>query len=616
MTIPKLLRRKTFYIGLVAILIIGGAIVRARSKGTAITYETATAERRDLVQTVEATGEMKPADRIDLSFKNSGTVRAMNVKIGDKVTAGQLLAELKNDTLVFALRNAQASLAIAAANLNARLAGETPQSIHVAETQVQQAQAAYDKAVSDLEGAKRTTENSIAVSELAVQTAKNNLDNQDAIASQTVQNSYDSARTTLATALGPLQSSLTDGDQIIGVDNTTANSSYASNLGILDSSTVFQAKNAYLVAKTSKQKADQAVNMLTLSSSKDTIVAAGDALLAAVTDAQTYLSEVQKVLGATLPAPGLTAADLTAKKSAIDADRSSLSSQRSAVLAALQGVKNSELTRTQTIAGLKDAHSTAQTNLQSVKADATTKVRSAETVVASQKAALDGAKASLDLKKAGPRAVDVASLRASVQQAQVSVSKAQSDLQDIQITAPVDGTIADILPSLGEQMAPNVTAIKMVGIGSYDIEAQIPEADIAKIHVGQSASVTLDSFGDEVKFNGTVTAEEPDQTKIQDAVYYKIRVQIDPAGHDVKPGMTANVTITTDEQKNVIVIPLRAIRTDDAGVKHIRILNAGVPRDQIVEIGLKGDEGRVEITKGVSEGEQIIVSDTSNTTKP
>ncbi len=611
MTFPKFLKRKSTYIILIIILIVGGLVLRSRAKSGQPTYETQAVTRLDLKQTVEVTGDIKPADRIGLSFKNSGTIHSIKVQTGDKVKAGDILADLQADDVTFAARNAAAAYSIAEANLNARLAGETSQSIKVSEASVEQAQAAYDKAASDLDSIKQTTANSVNVSQLAVQTAQNDLNNQDAIVTQNIQNAYASTRTAFNAALGPLQSGLTDGDQITAVDNTSANALYLNQLGFLDSSTMPRAKNSYLIAKTSKIAAEQAVRALTPSSSKEDIQAAGDKLVQALRDMQTYLTDVQKVLSATLTSATFSATDLNSKNASINADLASISTQNTTVLTATQSLTNTELTRTQTIAKLQDAYTTAQTNLKTAQTNATTQVNDAQSVLAVQKAALDSAKASLDLKKAPPRNVDVQNLRAAVEQAQVNLDKANNDLKNIQIIAPVDGTIGNVIPSVGELAQPGIAAINLVGTNQYDIEALVPEADIAKVMVGQTATITLDAFGDDQPFTGAVTAEDPDLTKVQDAVYYKVRVQIDPGGKDIKPGMTANVTIKTGEAKNALVIPLRAVRTRSSdNAKTIRVMVNNQPQEKVIEIGLHGDEGQIEVTSGLSENETVIVSET------
>ncbi|MBI5655208.1 efflux RND transporter periplasmic adaptor subunit [Candidatus Uhrbacteria bacterium] len=609
MAIPTFLKRKSTYIVLILVLAGAGWLWYGKSQSGKTTYETVAVAKQDLKQTVEVTGEIKPAERIDLAFRNSGKISAVNVKVGDTVKVGDILAELDAQDAHFAVQNAKAALSIAQANLDAKIAGETKQSIRVSETQVEQAQASLEKALNDLDSIRKTSADAVTVAQISFETAQNSLTNADAIASQTTQNAYDTSRSTLLSALGPLQTGLTDGDQIIGVDNSAANSYYSSLLGILDLGSMDRAKSSYAAAKSAKAVAETAVKGLTASSSKEAILAAADLVQNAVTLVQAYLSDVQKVLAASLTSSYFTTTDLTAKKTTIDADRTSVSSQKTIVEGAVQTIKNSELAKTQTVQQLQDAVRTAQVAWDTAKTNADVQVKSAQTNVTVQQAAVDAAKASLDQKKAGPRAVDLASLRATVMQAQVNYEKAMNDLEDVQILAPVDGIVSEVLPDVGEQIVMNTTAVRMVGTSSYDIEANVPETDIAKISVGQTAEITLDAYGDEVKFVGSVTAKDPAETMVQDAVYYKIRVQIDPQGKEVKPKMTANVIVTTAEVKNAMIIPLRTIKTANGGTKTVRILLDGKPQDKTITIGIKGDEGKVEVKSGLSEGDQVIASE-------
>ena len=590
-----------------------GWVSYSRSKSHQPSYETVPVERRDLAQTIEVTGQLKPAARIDLAFKNTGTIRNISVKVGDVVKAGDILAELKADDVVFAERIAGATLSAAQANLAVKLAGETQPSIRVAETTVAQAKTSYEKAVTDLESAKQTTSASLKSAEIALQTAQNNLANQNAIVSQNSQNAYDSARTTLLTALGSLNTGLSDGDQISGVDNTAANQAYVNLLGFLDAGSLDRAKSSYRVAKDAKSIADALVNALNSNSSKDEIQTAARKIQAAITFAQTYLTDVQRVLAASLTNASFTSIDLAAKKTTIDADRTSVSTQSTNVLGALQSIKNAELAKTQISQSLQDAEKTAQGAVDAAKTNVNVQARTAERTVAIQKAALDSATAALDLKKSPPRDVDLTPLRTAIQQATVAYEKARNDLQNVQIVAVATGTIAEVIPSIGEQIAQNAVTIRMIGTETYTIEAQVSEADISRVAVGQTASITLDAYGDDIQFHGIVAAKHPAETRIQDAVYYQISVEVKPAGKDVKPGMTANVTIKTGERQNVLVIPLRAVRTSSNGKrKTVRVLENGVAREQSVELGLKGDEGRVEVTSGLSEGQRVIVSDAKN----
>jgi HlyD family secretion protein len=609
MALPGFLKKKRTYIVLVLILLAAGYVWYLKAKSGQVAYETITVSKSDLVQTVEVTGEIKPAARVELSFKNSGKIAKINVGVGDDVEQGDVLAELEDFDVTFAARSAAASLSIAQANLNQRLAGETTQSIRVAETQVEQAQAALDKSLQDLESIKQTTADSVRSAEIALANAQDSLRNSDAVVTQTNQNAYDTARTYLLNALGPLQTGLTDGDQIIGVDNSAANASFSSFLGVLDAGSVERAKNSYKVAKSAKIEAERLVRALTTDSTKDDIQTAADELLVAIRLIQDYLTDVQKVLAATIPSTSFTTADLTAKKTVIDADRINVSNQKTTVENAVQAIANTSLTKTQTIQQLENAVKSAQVGLDTARTNAEVQVKTAETNIAIQRASLDAARATFDLRKSGPRSVDVSPLSAAVEQARVAYDKAQKDLENIQILAPVNGTISEVLPDVGEQIMANTIAVKMVGTEMYDIEAKVPESDIVKVAVGQKAVITLDAYGDDVEFEGSVIAKDPAETKVQDAVYYKIRVQIKPDGREVKPGMTANVTITTAEAKGVVWAPSRSIKTSNGSTRQVRILVEGEPQERIVETGLRGDEGRIEIKSGLKEGDIVVLGE-------
>lgn len=604
--------RKKVLIPFTIVLIAGGWYVYSSRRAKAIVYDTAAVERRDLAQTVEVTGEIKPGARIELAFKQNGTIAGIQAHVGDSVKPGDVLAELKADDVNFAVQSASAALSIAEANLAARIAGETKQAIRVAEAAVEQAQAALNKAIADLTSAKRTTQDGVNAAAISLATARNNLTNQDAIVTQNVQNAYDSALTQLRTAMGPLNTGLSDGDQISGVDNTAANQSYINVLGFLDAGSMSRAKISYQMAKDAKVAAEASLNTLSSKSPPTDISAAALKLQNAITLVQAFLTDVQHVLASSLTNSSFTASDLAAKKTIIDTDRTAVSSQSTAVLTVQQTIKNAELAKTQTIQSLQDSYQGANTAYDTAVTNADVQIRSAETAVTIQRAALDSAKATLDLKRSPAREADLAPLRAAVEQAHVALDKSKNDLKNIQITASATGTISEVLPDIGEQVTMNSTVIKMIGTEGYEIEAKVPEADVSKVGVGQQALITLDAYGDDVKFPGSVLAKDPADTRVQDAIYYKIRVHIDPSGKEVKPGMTANVTITTGVVEKALSIPLRSVRTKtETGEKTVRVLASGQPSERTVTLGLKGDEGRVEVRSGLNEGDLVILGETT-----
>lgn len=611
MKFPRFLKKKKTYV-LLAILLIGGWWWYAKSNvKTSDLYETDTVKKVNLVRTVEVTGNIKPAERIGLSFEASGKLAEILKKTGDTVKAGDVIAQLADDDLMFALQRTEAAVAGAQANLTLRQAGETSQSIRVSETDVERAQAAYDKALVDLENVKITTANSIKTSELTLKTAESNVSNTGVTNEQSITDSISNLRTALVATLGSMETGLSDGDAIVGVDNGATNASYRNLLGISDASAFSRAQNSYGDAKTAKKAAESLIRSLSDASVEVDILSAASTTQVALVAVQRYLVDVQKIVSATIAGVNLSSTQIATMKATIDGDTSAVSAKRTSIETAIQVVTNSKLGRNSSSDQLKNAYDAAVLNLEIAKSQAGTQVKDAESAIKMNLASLDAAKAALDLKRSGPREVDLAPLRASLMDAQTSYAQATSNLQKAQIIAPVDGVISDVVPSLGEQVSIGTPAIKMVGLSKYDIEVLLPEADVAKVKVGQTATITLDSYGDNVTFNGAVVSIAPDQTVVQDAVYYKSRVQLE-AREDVefKPGMTANVTILTAKKDQVLVVPTRSVKTDQgSGAETVRVLDGNNIIEKTVKLGLKGDEGRVEVIDGLSENQTIIVAD-------
>ena len=145
----------------------------------------------------------------------------------------------------------------------------------------------------------------------------------------------------------------------------------------------------------------------------------------------------------------------------------------------------------------------------------------------------------------------------------------------------------------------------MISTNKYEIEANVPEADIAKIKVGNTADVTLDAYGNDVRFNVKITAIDPAETVIEGVSTYKTTFQFTAEDGRIKSGMTANLDILTDKKENVIAIPSRAVITKGAD-KIVTVLGNNILKEVKVTLGLRGSDGNVEIVSGISEGDKVV----------
>jgi HlyD family secretion protein len=138
--------------GIAAVLIVAAAITGAvymRSKAAGTTpvsnVSTAAVQRGSLAASVNAAGNITAHQQADLSFGQSATVKTINVKVGDRIKAGQVLAEQDTSDLALQLRNAEVSLKVAQAKYAQAKNPNTEQDIATARAQLESAQAAFDK---------------------------------------------------------------------------------------------------------------------------------------------------------------------------------------------------------------------------------------------------------------------------------------------------------------------------------------------------------------------------------------------------------------------------------------------------------------------------------------
>ncbi len=221
------------------------------------------------------------------------------------------------------------------------------------------------------------------------------------------------------------------------------------------------------------------------------------------------------------------------------------------------------------------------------------------------------ARNTLTLSEAGSTESDIASQNASVKISQADLLGAQARLTKTLIRAPFDGVITRMDIKVGEIVSPNTSKVSIMSASSYEIESFVPEVHIAYIKSGNPVTITLDAYGTDAIFDATVTTIDPAET-IRDGVStYKIKMSFDKSDERIRSGMTANAVITTLEKMNVIIVPQNTISTVGEK-KTINKLVDGKAIETSVETGDSTSLGQVEIIKGLSEGDYIILNKTKN----
>jgi HlyD family secretion protein len=243
---------------------------------------------------------------------------------------------------------------------------------------------------------------------------------------------------------------------------------------------------------------------------------------------------------------------------------------------------------------------------------------------------------------------------AAVKSSQANLEKANKDLGRTLITAPMTGVVSLLNVKKGEKVAGNSFTIgtemlRIADMSKIEIRVDVGESDIPKVHLGDSALVTVDAYNDR-KFRGIVTqiassnnGAASQTTAITntstDVTNYKVYVRLLPESYadllgkrffPFKPGMSASADIQTKTHSNVLSVPINAVttrdrndstakdkkpaadnntkvasNTDDLDVVVFVIDKEGLAKKVKVKTAIQ-DINNIEVTEGLKEGDMVI----------
>lgn len=199
--------------------------------------------------------------------------------------------------------------------------------------------------------------------------------------------------------------------------------------------------------------------------------------------------------------------------------------------------------------------------------------------------------------------------RAGLEEARARLRQAQVAYENTTIVAPFSGVVSAISILEGEWAASGTDAVALIAGADYELILNVSETDIGRVKVGDRVSLTFDALKDTL-VAARVSRIAPRAETINGVTSVRVTVQLsDPEGK-IMPGFTADATIHTDEQRSVLTVPTRALVEQD-GKTYVRIQtakNGSIDTLKLVEVevGLRGSGGVVEITSGISEGDEVV----------
>ncbi len=255
-----------------------------------------------------------------------------------------------------------------------------------------------------------------------------------------------------------------------------------------------------------------------------------------------------------------------------------------------------------TLASYKTSAATALSEINTAMSN----LNSTSQSIASQRITVQQLQSQLELKRAGATPQAIAAQQATVNAARANVQGIQAQLGKTVLRAPFSGLVTRQDAKVGTTVTLNVALVSVSSQGGYEIETYVPEADIAKVAVGNRARVTLDAYGDAVPFSATVLSIDPAETVLEGVSTYKVVLSIAQSKKPVKSGMTANVDIVTATRASAISVPARAVYQNN-GKSYVKMLLAnGTTAEREVTTGIQGADGSLELVSGVKEGESIV----------
>jgi multidrug efflux pump subunit AcrA (membrane-fusion protein) len=606
--------------------------------------------RGAIFTSISGSGQVAALDQFDVKPKVTADILTVAVKAGQTVKAGDVIATLNTTDLSKQVTNAKKSLDTAQINLNLKTSGLTKEDLAVAKNSLASSKMSYDNASANIDIVKKNNDDGLQKAELAVSDAQSGLDvaqqsYDNTVASKGITttsdnqgliNTYENAKSTINSERVTLRSDIVSADSVLWNNDYSGAAmpdNYRSFLGARDSQSLSSAQNAYSLAKGDMESLDNLYNTVSSNWTQDGEDQLLNKTLIALGSMKTLESNLYDVLTNSIAYSGLT-------QSTIDSDKSSASSQESSLVSAISSVQgviqniastklslsSSGLSTQSSLAGAKtsldkakSSLTAAQTSLEQTKRDNQNNLDSATSSLASQKLSYDSAQAQYNLKVAPPRAIDIATLKIQISQAQDSYNQAVNDFNSATVKAPFDGLVAKVYQVVGASASPTNPIITLITANKQVAVVTLNEVDAAKVKVGQRATVTFNAI-DSLSISGEVSEIESIGTITQGVVNYTVKIAFDTEDARVKPQMSTSAIIITNEKLDTLMVSNSAISADNSGASYVQVpdqkitatggaagtILANTPQRKPVEIGLSNDTS-TEILSGLNEGDQIII---------
>ncbi len=234
-----------------------------------------------------------------------------------------------------------------------------------------------------------------------------------------------------------------------------------------------------------------------------------------------------------------------------------------------------------------------------------------ESALKAAEAQIAQARANLERLKRTPSPEDLAIAQSQVDSAQVAVDQAKRRLDSAVLRAPFAGVVEKVSVDVGQLVAAGTPAVVIADTSAFHIMVAVDEMDVALVRVGQVARIALDALPD-TPIQGHVDRIGLAGSQTTGVVTYDVRIAVDPTDAPLRTGMSATIDIVVAEKADALVLPNRAIRTDEkTGQRYVQVLRNGQVEQVYIKPGIR-DERYTEILEGPAEGETVVITTISS----
>jgi HlyD family secretion protein len=321
-----------------------------------------------------------------------------------------------------------------------------------------------------------------------------------------------------------------------------------------------------------------------------------------IADLQAQYSKAQGLVRFATLSLARVSADLKAAQASLKRDETNAG--RLSMLCKAGAVSDQEALNAVTVADV------ARANLEKSQQD----FKQAEAALSQAKADLDSVKNRLSMSREGFRQEDIKASQSALLQAQGNLAYLQSQMNDMKIVAPFDGTITQKFTDEGAIVTPttssatlSATSSSIVSLaGQLELVASVSETDLQNIRKGQTVTICANAYP-EKKYHGKVTLIAPEAVVTQNVTSFEVHTTIDDdPEHKLMSGMNVNADFDCGQKDGCLLVPTVCVVSKGSKMGVYVPKKDGSPRFKPISIGQSSGSNTV-ITSGLHEGDKVFL---------